>query len=193
MPEIKSIIEKDLKPNLLQLKEFLDNEKAMSRLTDQKTIETIRSAVDELLTNINNQQNRAVQNESNQNPVQVFSFTVPIKGEESAELKVFYNKKRKKDSPDEYKISLLLDMNKIGQVRSDFFYLKKNLTLTFFVRDQYIKDFFTEHLPDIRENLDPLFNKMNIDVEVSKEKIEAFTREENELEIITEKAVNVRI
>ncbi len=190
--QIKDIIEKDLKPNLLQLREFLNNEKIASSLGDPKTLETIRSGVEEMLSNINMQQNRAVESYHNQEPVQVFSFIVPIKGEESAELKVFYNRSRKKDSPDEFRLSLLLAMDKLGEVRSDFFYLKKDLSITFFVRDQAIKNYLDAHLNEVGEVLSSDFKKVQLNIAVSQEKFVEL-EEGEEKAILNKEGVNIKI
>jgi len=194
LPEIRSIIEKDLKPNLLQLKEFLNNEQNTASLPgDSKTIETIRNTVESLLNNIDMQQTRAVENQAKQEPVQFFSFQLPIKDEETAELKVFYNRGRKKESPDEFKLSLLLDMNKLGEVRSDFLYIKKDLSISFYVKNQEIKDFFDGHLEEVNEILGREFEDLKMSVVVSKEQIAGLEKEEAEAEIISEKAVNVKV
>jgi hypothetical protein len=193
LPEIRTIIENDLKPNLLQLREFLNNEKLASQIGDQKTLESIRNAVEDLLSNISNQQSRAVEQQTQQNPVQMFSFHIPIKGEENpAELKVFYNRGRKKDSPEEFKLSLFLEMDKIGEVRSDFFQLKEDLTITFYVKDDGIKEYFDHHLHEVEEALGPVFENLELNVIVSRKKIAEFEAEEREAEIISDKAVNVK-
>ena len=194
LPEIKNIIEKDLKPNLLQLREFLNNEKIAGQLGEAKTLDSIRTAVEDMLANISQQQTRAVEQQAQQNPVQVFSFHVPIKGEENpAELKVFYNKNRKKESPEEYKLSLFLEMDRIGEIRSDFFQLKEDLTITFYVKDDDVKEYFDGHLYEVEEALGSVFDSVNLNVIVSRKKIAAFETEELEQEIISEKAVNVKV
>jgi DNA repair exonuclease SbcCD ATPase subunit/uncharacterized protein YihD (DUF1040 family) len=194
LPEIKSIISQDLKPNLLQLREYLNNERMAAQMGDPKTLENIRHTVEDLLTNISQQQSQAVEQQSQQHPVQAFSFQLPIKGEENpAELKVYYNRGRKKDTPEEYKLSLLLEMDKVGDIRSDFFQLKEDLTITFYVKDDDIKEHFKKHLHEVRDALEPVFETLNLKVEVSRQKIAEFEAEERELEVVSDKAVNVKV
>jgi hypothetical protein len=196
LPEIRTIINNDLKPNLMQLRDFLNNERLTSQLEqlgDQRTLESIRNAVEELLSNMGSQQERAVDGQAQQNPVQVFSFHLPIKGEETAELKVFYNRGRQKESPDEYKMSLFLDMDKIGEIRTDFLHIKEELSITFFVKDDRIKDYFDESLYEVHEILGPMFKDLNMNVIVSREKIADFEFQEREEEVISDKAVNVKV
>jgi DNA repair exonuclease SbcCD ATPase subunit len=196
LPEFRHIIENDIKPNLLQLKEFLNNERLAAQMGKGKTLDSIRNAVEELLSNIGTQQEKAADSQAQQNPVQIFSFHLPIKDEEPAELKVFYNRSREKDSPDEYKLSLLLEMSKLGEVRSDFFNLKDDLNITFYVHDQSIKDFFDQNLYEIEDVLEPVFKNLNLNVIVSTEKIAEFESESKEsqpTQVLSDKAVDVKI
>lgn len=193
LPQIRSIIENDLKPNLIQLKEFLNDQRLTSQLGKSQTLDTVREAVEQMLNNIVSQQDRAIEQQLQQQPVQMFSFQIPIKGEEFGELKVFYNRGRDKESPGEFKLSLLLDMDAIGEIRSDFFNIKKDLTITFYVRDERIKDFVDDHLDQLAQALEPEFENLGIQTIVSREKIAAFEAEEKETEIISEKEVNVKV
>ncbi|MCP5050114.1 MAG: hypothetical protein GY940_23315, partial [bacterium] len=193
LPEIRSIIDNDMKPNLLQLRELLTNDQALSQLGDAKSLDSIRSAVEDLLSNIGNQQERAVDRQASETPVQVFSFNLPIKGEENAELKVFYNKGRQKDSPDEFKMSLFLEMDKIGEIRSDFFHLKDELAITFFVQDDKVKEHFQDNFQELEEILEPVFKTLNLNILVSKDKLAEFETEEIQQEIISDKEVDVKV
>ncbi|MGE5343065.1 MAG: hypothetical protein ACM3SY_16445 [Candidatus Omnitrophota bacterium] len=203
IPEIRHIIENDLKPNLLQLREFLTNELANRQAAaattgDSGRLESVRAAVDELLNNISGQQERAVlENRANpQEPVHAFTFQVPLKGQENAELKIFYNKSKsgkKKGQDDAYKLSLLLQMSELGDVRSDFFYLKKDLSITFFVEEPRIRDFFNAHLDEISQLLKAECNHLNMDIVVSREKVLEFEASEKEAETVSDQAVNIKV
>ena len=193
LPEIRSIIDNDMKPNLLQLRELLNNNQLASQLGDARSLDTIRGAVEELLSNIGSQQERAVDNQPNPTP-QFFSFHVPIKGEETAELKVFYNKGRKKDSPEEFKMSLFLDMGKLGEVRSDFFHFKEDLSVTFYVRDDKVKSFMEENAHELEEALAPMFSNLSLSFMVSAPRSgEGGEAEEIVQQIISDKEVDVKI
>lgn len=194
LPEIRNIIDRDMKPNLLQLREFLRGQQAEARFPDKAALETLRNAVDDLLTNIAGQQDRAVESQAQQQaPYQAFSFHLPIKGEDPAELKIFYNKGREKDSPDEIKMSIFLEMSNLGEVRSDFFSVKKDLSISFYVRDEQVRDHFSQHIHEVEEALEPLFGDVNTAIVVSREKLEEFESEELFPQIISDKEVDVKI
>jgi hypothetical protein len=193
LPEIRDIINNDLKPNLLLLREYFNSEKFSSELGRQDTFDAVRQSVEDLIQNIAGQQNRAVDSQAQQNPVAVFSFNLPIEGEEDAQLKVFYNRGRKKDDAREFKLSLLLDMDKLGTVRTDFSHWEDNLTITFFVKNYEIKEFIEENLHEIRDPLDSEFKALTFKVIVSEEDIAAFDAEPAVPEIISDKAVDVKV
>jgi DNA repair exonuclease SbcCD ATPase subunit len=193
LPEIKDIINNDLKPNLLLLREYFNSEKFTSELGRQDTFDAVRQSVEDLISNIAGQQSRAVDSQAQQNPVVVFSFNLPIKGEEDAQLKVFYNRGRKKDDAQEFKLSLLLDMDNLGTVRTDLSHWEENLTVTFFVKNYEIKDYIEENLHEVREPLESEFKALTFKVIVSEEDIAAFDAEPAVPEIISDKAVDVKV
>jgi hypothetical protein len=193
LPEIKDIINNDLKPNLLMLREYFNSEKFTSELGRQDTFDAVRKSVEDLISNIAGQQNRAVDSQTQQNPVVMFSFNLPIKGEEDAQLKVFYNRGRKKEDAHEFKLSLLLDMDKLGTVRTDLSHWEDNLTITFFVKNYEIKEFIEDNLQEIRDPLDSEFKALTFNVIVSEEDIAAFDTEAAVPGVISDKAVDVKV
>jgi len=194
LPEIRSILDNDMKPNLLELKELLNKQETASLVKEGGALDAVRRAVDDLLTNIGNQQEKAVdQQAQQQNPVQAFTFHLPIKDEENAELKVFYNKGRKKEDPEEYKLSLFLEMSKLGGVRTDFMHVRDDLSITFFVEHQKIRDYFLENLHEVQDALDPVFDNLHFNIMVSKAKVAEFESDEPSVQIISDKEVDVKI
>lgn len=198
LPDIRSIISEDLKPNLLKLQEFFNRNNPAQDSPRQDSLETLRKAVDELLNSINGQQARAqeqfVQQQSQQqNQLVFFSFQLPVKGQEDAQLKVFYNKKKGNAPDEDFRLSLLLDMERLGQIRTDFANSGKNLTITFYVKAADIKGHIDSHLHQIRESLGEEFNSLAISVLVSREKIAEFRSETSAPDIISESAVDVKV
>ncbi len=193
LPEIKDIVNNDLKPNLMRLQEYLNSEKLESQLGQQETLEVLKKSVEDLLNNINTQQNRAVETQSQQQPVMVFSFNLPIKGEQDAQLKVFYNRGKKREEEGEFKLSLLLNMERLGEIRTDFAHREDNLAVTFFVATYKIKEYIEENLDDIKNPLESEFKSLHFKVMVSEEQIAAFDMEPAAPEIVSDKAVDVKV
>ena len=191
-PEIKKILTQDLKPILFMLKNYLETPDSIFKTLDSKSLSGFKGTVDMLLTDIGNQQSRAINRHELPDPFQVFSFVLPLKEDQKkAQLKLYCPKKKQDGSQGEFKISLLLDMDRIGEVRSDFLLMEKDLSITFFVKDKVNKKLFENHFEEIRESLNSLFDYLVLKAVVSEQKIQEFHREE--LDLGGDRQIDLRI
>ena len=191
-PRIQHIMGRDLKPILLMLKAYLDTPDMSARFPDAKSLANFKATLDLLLADINDQQSRAVRKNDLADPYQVFSFTLPLKeNREKAHLKLYCPKKKRGVAEKGFKISLLLQMDRIGEIRTDFFLLGGELSITFFVKDDATKTHIKKHYPEIREPLNPLFDYMVLKTVVSQKKIEEFHHAE--LDLGSDRQINLRI
>jgi UDP-N-acetylglucosamine transferase subunit ALG13 len=191
-PRIQSIMGRDLKPILLMLKAYLDTPDMEVRFPDAKELAQFKGTVDMLLSDIHNQQSRAVHKHELADPYQVFSFTLPLKeNEEKARLKLYCPKKKSGSAETGFKISLLLELNRIGELRTDFFLLDGDLSITFFVKDDASKTHFEHHYKEIRDSLNSLFNYLVLKTVVSEKKIQEFHHAD--LDIDSDRQVDLRI
>jgi hypothetical protein len=191
-PDVQMIIERDLKVSLLILKNFVENEASLQKTFDSGTMTTMRKAVDVLLTDIINQQGRAVRQLDSTEPFQVFTYALPLDEEkQAAKLKIYYPKKQKAGSKNGFQISLLLSMDRLGEVRTDFYLLETDLKVTFFVKDQSTKTKIQENCLDLQELLNPFFNQILVRVIVSEKKIKNFDHED--VQTTSDRRVDVRI
>jgi len=176
--DVKNVIQNDLKPNLLILKEFFNEEIKLSG-GKNKQLTPIRDSIEELINNIGKQQDTAVKRNQNLDATQYFTFQIPLKDKGKAKLRVYYNKKDKRDASSRgFNLSLLLIMENLGEIRTDFFLLKKDLNITFYVMDEDIRKKVSEKLGTIRDLLSNIFRFLNMSVIVSKRKIRQFDIEE---------------
>ncbi|MGD8797122.1 MAG: hypothetical protein PVJ44_01320 [Desulfobacterales bacterium] len=191
-PRIRSIMDRDLKPILLRLKAYLDTPDLDVKPPDAKTLAQFKGTLDMLLSDIHNQQSRAINKTESVDPYQVFSFTLPLEeNEENARLKLYCPKKKSGGSKAGFKISLLLALSRIGEMRADFFLLDKDLSITFFVKDDASKTLFEHHHKEIRESLNLLFNYIVLKTVVSDKKIAEFHHAD--LDIDSDRQVDLRI
>ncbi|MEE9496741.1 MAG: hypothetical protein V3V39_09460 [Desulfobacterales bacterium] len=191
-PQVKMILTKDLKSILFMLKEYLETPDSVSKFLNTRSLSGFKGSIDMLLADIFNQQTRAAHKLDLPDPYHVFSFTLPLKEDQhKAKLKFYYPKKNKNGSKAGFKISLLLDMDKIGEVRTDFFLKKKELSITFFVKDDSRKIKFEENLDEISDRLGPLFDYLILKTVVSAKKIQDFYRED--LDLGSDKQIDLRI
>ncbi len=190
--EIKKILTQDLKPVLLMLKEYLETSDSISKILDAKSLSSFKGTLDMLLADISNQQSRAINRHELPDPFQVFSFVLPLKEDQKkAQLKLYCPKKKQNGSRAGFKISLLLDMDRIGEVRSDFFLMKKDLSITFFVKDEISKKQFENHFEEISESLNSLFDYLVLKAVVSEKKIQEFHHED--LDLGGDRQIDLRI
>jgi len=191
-PAVLNIVKNDLKANLFILKNYMENEATLQKAFDARTFSVMRKAVDGLLTDIANQQGRAVKQLDPADPFQVFTYTLPLEEEkQAARLKIYYQKNQKQGAKNGFQVSLLLSMDRLGKLRTDFYLLDKDLTITFFVKDQSIKARIQENYPEVQALLKPFFNQTRVRVIVSEKKIKEFDQED--VPSTSDRRVDVRI
>ena len=190
--EVKRILTRDLKPVLFMLKEYLEAPDSISKNLDARSLAGFKSTLDMLLSDITSQQSRAINRHELPDPYQVFSFILPLKEDrKKAQLKLYCPKNKQNGSHNGFKISLLLDMDRIGEVRTDFFLMEKDLSITFFVKDEAHKQQFENHFEEISEPLDSLFDCLVLKAVVSEKKIQAFHHED--LDPTGDRRIDLRI
>jgi hypothetical protein len=178
LSDVKAFLARDLKANLLMLQQFAEDKETWQKFFDSRTQAILKSSIDTLLGDITHQQGRAVKQMAASESFQIFAFALPLKdGEQSARLKVFYEKKQKSESKKGFQISLLLSMNRLGDIRTDLFLLKNDLTMTFFVAEPSSKTIIQKNYAVLQELLNNFFDRVSLKVLVSKKKVMDFDHE----------------
>lgn len=191
-PDILTIINRDLKANLMAMKHIAGDEETLKNAFDTRTLAALRRTVDLLLTDITSQQGRAVTQHDTSEPFQVVTYALPLtEDKNSAKLKVYYQKKQRDGSKNGFQISLLLSMDRLGDIRTDFHLLGKDLKITFFVKDSTVKSRLQENFQELPDLLNPLFNQVLLQVVVSEKKINDFSQED--IEITSDRRVDLRV
>ena len=135
-PVIRDIMINDVKPNLLILKAFLEAQPPDARGADQYMLETLKSVVLRAVSHIEQQQFMAVEKPVDPDLFQAFSHLLFLTDtHRNARLKVYYAKKGRDDAHKIPRVSLLLDMDRMGTVRADLWMVGKDLNVTFFVKE----------------------------------------------------------
>ena len=177
LSEVKAVFNRDLKPNLLLLQQFMEERETLSKIFGPRTLAILKGVVDTLLSDINQQQGRAVSQRDSADPFQVFTYTLPLKeGDPPAKLKVFYEKKQKPGSKKGFQISLLLSMDRLGDVRTDFYLLENDLNLTFYVTKPAASIEIHKNYPELHDLLDHLFDQVQLTVKISEKRVKDFDR-----------------
>jgi hypothetical protein len=190
--EVKAVFNRDLKPNLLLLQQFAEDNTTLQKIFDPKTLANLKSTIDTLLGDITQQQGRAVNQLDSADPFQVFTYSLPSKeGAQQAKLKIYYEKKQKSGSQKRFQISLFLSMDQLGDIRTDFLLVENDLSITFFVTEPSTKVTIQENYSKIQKLLSSLFDQIQLKVKVSEKKVRDFDRPE--VETASDKRVDIRI
>lgn len=178
-PAIRDLMVKDLKPNLLILKQFLDMQPLELQGTDRHMLETLKSVAQRAIAHIEQQQLLATEKPPDPDLLQAFSHLMLLTDtSRNAQLKVYYAKKGRDDAHKQPRISLLLDMDRMGPVRSDLWMVGRDLNVTFFVQNPEIKAAIETEHHRIVEMLKESFNTIAVSVVVNEKKIAEFEGEE---------------
>ena len=191
-PDVKHILNSDLKANLMALKFLMEDGQTLQKFFNARSLATLNKGIDSLLDQITQQQGRAVSQLEAAEPFQVFTYLLPLNEEEqAARLKVYYKKKQQSGSEKGFRISLLLTLDRLGDLRTDFFLLDEELSINFFVKDDSTRVNLQKNLPELRELLHGFFGQIRLDVIVSKKKVMDFDRED--LQIAGQRRVDLRV
>lgn len=178
-PAIRSLMVTDLKPNLLVLKQFLDAQPHDAQAADRHLLETLKSVVQRAVSHIDQQQTGATEKPLDPDVLQAFSHLLFLTDNpRNAQLKVYYTRKGRDGEQQKPRVSLLLDMDPMGAVRTDLWMVGRDLNVTFFVPDADIQALVQGEKHRIGEALQPVFNTVAVNVVVNEKKIEAFDGEE---------------
>ena len=191
-PDVKHILSRDLKANLMALKFLMEDGQALQKFLSPRILATLNKSIISLLDQITQQQGRAVSQLDGAEPFQVFTYLLPLKEEEqAARLKVYFQKKRKAGSKEGFRISLLLTLDRLGDLRTDFFLLDEELSINFFVKDDSTRVNLQNNLPELHELLHGFFDQIRLNVIVSEKKVMDFDRED--LLVAGDRKVDLRV
>jgi hypothetical protein len=192
LSEVKALFNRDLKPNLLLLQHFMEEKETLLKIFGPRTLAILKGVIDSLLSDINQQQGRAVSQLDSADPLQVFTYTLPLKeGDLPAKLKVFYEKKQRPGSKKGFQISLLLSMDRLGDVRTDFYLLENDLNITFYVTEPAAMIEINENYQELYDLLHDLFDQVQLKVKVSEKRVKDFDRPD--IQMAGSQKVDVRI
>jgi hypothetical protein len=179
-PSIRELMVKDLKPNLLILKQFFESQPLDQQAGDRHLLETMKSVVERTLAHIEQQQSGATEKPVDPNLFQAFSHLLLLADHRrDARLKVYYAKKgRDEDDNKNPRVALLLEMDRMGTVRSDLWMVGRDLNITFFVQTAETKAAIHAVQDEIKTALNESFNTVAVSIVVSEKKIAQFDEED---------------
>ena len=176
---LNSIIKQDLKPNLFFLRDFLIKENFSDKLLAHKEVRLLKEVVDKIISRLDEQAKNLAGRLQENNPWQIFNHIIFQKGVENpVGLKIYYQKKTGKSSDEKPRISILLKMDRLGNIRTDILFLNEVLNITFFVENDNVKQIVEQNYHKIRNNLQNLFKSISLKSIKSTSRIEKFEADE---------------
>lgn len=179
-PSIRELMVKDLKPNLLILKQHLESQSLGQQAADHHVLETMKGVVQRTLAHIEQQQLSATEKPVDPDLFQAISHLLLLADHRrDARLKVYYAKKGRRDNDNKTpRVALLLEMDRMGTLRADLWMVGKDLNVTFFVQTEETKAAIIAVQDEIKTALNQSFNTVAVSVVVSEKKIDQFDEED---------------
>jgi hypothetical protein len=182
-PRPTAIIQRDMKAQLLILNDFLDHiddPQATALKLDHALISSAQESLERLLGHVGQLQERAVARWQTGATQQIMVHWLPQPTQPAPlQLKVYYPRKGTGETAaDRHHIAMLLDMDRLGPVRVDLAMIGRNLHIGFFVGSQEIKTCFAQAVEQIEQSLGPKFDRLQVEIFVSQEKIGQFHQED---------------
>ncbi len=179
----RAIITRDVKSQLLLVRQFLQataDQMPMAEKIDVKSVAFLRHAVDQLLGHIESQQELALPRWADGDAHQVFVHTLHMPNQKNPlKLKVYYpRKKGPSESKGPHRITLLLDMDRLGPLRVDLSMQGKMLQIVFYAAHEKSLDLIGPEVHTVSDSLGGLFDHVAVDCFVSKRKITGFEEED---------------
>lgn len=191
-PAIRELMAKDIKPNLLIINKILDSDFHNLKAADRHLLETVKSMVQRAVSHIDQQQLAATQKPADPDIFQAFSHLLHLTDTpHNARLKVYHTKKGSDEDHRQPRVSLLLDMDRMGTVRTDLWMVGKDLNVTFFVKTVHFKSAIDAERHRLEAMLKHTFNSVAVSVVVNEKKIAQFDGED--LTMPTRRQVDVSI
>lgn len=188
----------DLKPVLNMLKERFDDIAAKAGENFKGDAVKIRNSIEILLYGIEAKQQEMLERKpaaarDDFSQQQIFTFALPFKEtHHRGKLKVYLNKKSNKGKKGGYKVSLLLNMGNLGDIRSDFLMTGRRVAITLFVKSERIKEYILEYIDELEDLIEQIFRQQEIKVVVSPRNIKNFDSEDIDEEYHSSSLVDLK-
>jgi hypothetical protein len=173
------VLADDLKARLLVLKAFLEGSDAGTIPADRGAVAGLSRAVSEALALIRSGQEQMANRPATEQAFQMLHVALPMAEErEAVRLKIAYRRRPAGAKQEGHRAALLLTLDRIGSVRSDFFLLGRSLSISIFVASDELQNVFAGYVPEVHGLLAEWFDSVRVQVKTSPRKIDRFLAED---------------
>jgi hypothetical protein len=190
---LNPVIKKDLKPHLLLVSKFFKSSDTVLPLPDiQPHWNRVQTGVSALLDHIGQQHRQMSQQRSDTHAAFAFHHLFFLNAfDQKACLRIYTPRRTSTPAQNSKRISLLLELNRVGSVRVDLALIEDGLQIVFFVATKDLKRHFEQQLHHLATGLGGLFPSLRCHVHVSRKKISEFAQVA--IEPIAENTIDLRI
>jgi len=192
-PEIRQLFQEDLKPNLLHLKEQLAALPRDRNPEIESAVARVRTTVEHMLADVDHQQRQILSRAFGPDPEQMFSHWLHFQDDAHlSQLKIFHRKNKDAEGDSAPRVSLLLDLDRLGELRTDLFLSGGVTNLHFYVTSEAVKLNLEENLGELTGKLEAGGDEVAVQVTVSRKKV-AQLKDEPSPEGKSRSLVNLRV
>ena len=182
--QARPVLNQDLKAQLLILKAYFTELEAKpegpAALTGKDLI-YMRRSVEQLLAHLQDQQGRVMTRIGDNDQIVIVNHQLYLENQRSpVQIKLYYPKKEhRKRRPGQYRLAMLLNMDRLGPLRIDMAMLEDVLEVGFFVESESVRDTLEARREQIVTVLQEGFRQVLMVARISHEKITNFQREDS--------------
>jgi hypothetical protein len=185
------LVRGDFKAQLMVLKHFLDNP---SNIADRALAESARQlnrTVTNMLSDIQTQQTHVRQADPQQ-LFHVVMYDLHIQNDRrNGLLKMYFPRKGRGHDRNSFRLSLLLSLDCLGDIRSDIILRERDLAVMFFVAEERVSAQLENQLETVREALQAHFARVTVSVTLAKKKLAEF--ETDLLQMDGDRKIDMRV
>jgi hypothetical protein len=168
------LVRGDFKAQLMVLKDFLDKPSDIADRALAESGRQLNRAVANLLSDIHTQQTHVRQTDPHQ-LFHVVLYDLNIQDDRrNGLLKMYFPRRGRGHGRNSFRLSLLLSLDRLGDIRGDIVLQESDLTVMFFVAEEPVRAQFESRLETVREALRAHFARVTVSVTLAEKKLVEF-------------------
>jgi hypothetical protein len=182
--QARPVLNQDLKAQLLILKSYFTEIEAKpegAAALSGKELAFMRRSAEQLLAHLQDQQGRVMARIGDNDQIVIVNHQLYLENQRSPiQIKLYYPKKEhRRQRPGQYRLAILLNMERLGPVRIDVAMLEDVLEVGFFVESESVRSTLEARREQIVTALQEGFRQVQMVARISHDKITNFQREDH--------------
>jgi hypothetical protein len=176
---VRRVLSTDLKARLAILADFFDSAAGRALIQESREAAGLARAASGWLESVRAGQAQMARSATAADPSPMVHFALPMPdGRGRVGLKIAYRRRPAAGKQGGHRAALLLELDRMGAVRTDLALLDARLDISVFVSSAALRDWVARHACEVRAALAPFFDHVAVQVSVSPRKIARFVSED---------------